>query len=78
MSAQVTTPTTGQPQRQGRRLPTAKEAAVQVVAAGVAVVAVMVAAATLAVVAPAAALGAGWESEAVEVVAGATWAQIDD
>jgi hypothetical protein len=51
---------------------------VQVVAAGVAVVAVMVAAATLAVVAPAAALGAGWESEAVEVVAGATWAQIDD
>jgi hypothetical protein len=43
----------------------------------VAVVAVASAEATLAAVAPAA-LGAGWESEAVEVVAGATWAQIDD
>jgi hypothetical protein len=55
-----------------------EEAAVQVVAAGVA--AVTVTAATLAAVAPGAALGAGWESEAVEVVAGATsgWAQIDD
>jgi hypothetical protein len=47
-------------------------------AADVAVVAV--AAATLAAVAPAAALGAGWESEAGGVVAGATsgWAEIDD
>jgi type IV secretory pathway VirB2 component (pilin) len=51
---------------------------VQVVAAGVAVVAV--AAAALAAVAPAAALGAGWERAAVEVVARATggWAQIAD
>jgi hypothetical protein len=76
VSAQVTTPTTGQPQHQDRRLPTAEEAAVQAVAAGVAVVAAAAVAAAVAV----AALGAGWERAAVEIVAQATggWAQIAD